>query len=276
MSYPVMLGAIVIDSSNRSIVITEAGADVTAQLGGAATVTGSITCYLRGDGTSDDLCKVIKDAMEAAGASANTYTVSVSFSVDGTATSAAVTIARATGADSIGIKWASASTTFDEALIGFANTNVTGATSYTSTLSPSSVWVSSEVYRELEPESDFVAFSQRARSGRVWGGLRGGAYAVRRLGLDLLHAKRAHSVNNSTDPDSGLDQFLERQLAGLAFELHVGTISSGTTLAALSSSTEHGSGWYFDAESLETYAPRRQSPGVPLFSVDLRLLGYVA
>lgn len=269
MSYPVMLGAVVIDSTNKRIVITEAGVDKNADL----TVG---TYYLRGDATSDDLCKAIKTAFEAAGASANTYTVAVSFDTAGANVSATVTISRATGADAIAIKWADASTTFDEALLGIANTNVTGATTYSSTLSPSCVWVSSEVYRELEPESEFVAFSQRARSGRIWGGRRGGAYAIRRLGMDFLHAKRAHSSNNSSDTRSGFDKFVERQLAGLQFELHIGTINSGSTLAALSSSTEHGSGWHFDAESMESLAPRRLQPGVPLYSIDCRLLGYVA
>lgn len=266
--YPVMLGAVVIDATNQRIVITEAGADKNADI----TVG---TYFLRGDGASDDLCKAIKDAMEAAGASANTYTVSVSWSTDGTAPAAVVTIARATGADSIGIKWASGSTTFDEAWIGFANTNVTGATSYSGTLSPSSVWVSNEIHRSLDAVSEHVAFSKRARSGRIQGALRGGAYEVRMLGMDLLHAKRAHSVYNSSDPTSALDAFVERQLAGLHFELHLTTISSGTTLSALSSSTRHGTAWHLDAEAVESYAPRRMSPGVPLYSADLRLLGYV-
>lgn len=269
MSYPVMLGAIVIDSTNQGLRITENGTDYTAAIS-------SGTYYLRGDGASGDFCLALKTAMEAASGSANTYTITPSFSVDGSGVSCTVTIARATGSHTIGIKWADALTTFDEGVLGFANSNVSGATSYASTLSPSSIWVSSEIYRELEPESEYLAFTTRARSGVVMGGLRGGAYAVRRLGMDFLHAKRAHSVNNSSDPTSGLDRFIQRQLAGLPMELHVGTISSGTTLAALSSSTEHGDRWHFDAEQLEAYRPQRLSAGVPLYTVDLRLLGYTA
>jgi hypothetical protein len=267
MSYPVMLGAVVIDTGNQAIIIREGGAEITATVAAG-------TYYLRGDGASGDLCLAIKTALDAS-TGALTYSCSVSMSTDGSGVSSTVSIGG--GGGTFSLEWASSNCTFDERLLGFASANTASNTSTKSgTLSPSCLWVSSEVYSSLDAESEFIAHTARSRSGRVWGALRGGAYDVRSLSMLFLHANRAHSSNNSTDTASGLDQFIERQLAGLPMELHLGTISSGTTLAALSSSTEHGDRWMLDAESTQSYMPQRLSPGVPLYSAQLRLLGYVA
>lgn len=269
MSYPVFLGAIVVGDTNNTIRITENGTGYDA-------VIANGTYFLSGDGGGDDICLAIDDALEDASASGNTYGVTPSFSIDGSAISCTVTIARSSGAHTISINWTHANTTFDPTQIGFAGTvDSTGGTSYASTLSPKSVWVSNEVYAALDLTTEHTAFSTRARSGRVHGGLRGSAYNVRLLQLQFLHAKRAHSANNTSDPSSGLDRFITRQLAGLRFQLHLASISSGTTLAALGPSTEHGSRWLFDAEQVADYSPQRMSPGVPLYSTSLRLLGYV-
>lgn len=269
MSYPVFLGAIVVDDTNDTIRITE---DAT----GYDAVIAHGTYFLSHDGAGDDLCLAMLDAVNAASPSGNSYSITPSFSVDGSGVSCTVTIARSSGARTISINWTHANTTFDPTQIGFAGTvDSTGGTSYSSTLSPKSVWVSNEVYAALDLTTEHTAFSTRARSGRVHGGLRGSAYNVRLLQLQFLHAKRAHSANNTSDPSSGLDRFITRQLAGLRFQLHLASISSGTTLAALGPSTEHGSRWLFDAEQVADYSPQRMSPGVPLYSTSLRLLGYV-
>lgn len=267
MSYPVMLGAVVIDTSNQVIIIREGGAEITATVSAG-------TYYLRGDGASGDLCLAIKTALDAS-TGALTYSCSVSMSVDGSGVSATVSIGG--GGGTFSLEWASSNCTFDEGILGYTNANTASNTSTKpGTLSPSCLWVSNDIYRELEPSTEFTAFTNRSRAGRIWGALRGGGYAVRSLVMEFLHAKRAHSVNNSSDPYSGLDLFLQRQLSGVPMELHVASISSGTTLAALSSSTEHGDRWFFDGEDLDRYAPARLSPGTPLYSSSLRLLGYVA
>jgi hypothetical protein len=267
--YPVFLGAVVVDDTNDTIRITEDGTGYDA-------VIGNGIYFLSNDAGGDDLCLAIMDALSAASAGGNAYSVTPSFSVDGSGVSCTVTIARSSGSRTVSINWTHANTTFDPTQIGFAGTaDSTGSTSYASTLSPKSVWVSNEIYASLDLTTEHTAFSTRARSGRVLGGLRGSAYDVRLLQMQFLHAKRAHSANNTSDPSSGLDRFITRQLAGLHCQFHLASISSGTTLAALSGSTEHGSGWHFDAEQVADYSPQRLGPGIPLYSASLRLLGYV-
>lgn len=269
MTYPVFLGAVVVDTSNNAIRLTEAGTPYTATIA-------SGTYYLRGDGASGDLCAAIVTALDAT-AGGNTYAVTVAFDIDGDNVSAVVTIARATGTDAFQILWSNTSTTFDEALLGFTSAslpNPAGTTS-SSTLSPSCVWVSSDIYREFDAEDEDDAFANRALSGYTYGGSNG-EFDVRRLGMDFVVAKRAHEMWIAADPTRAFNVFRRRCIGGLPFELHFGTISSGSALAALSSSTEQGDRFVMHEANVDGFDPRRLSPAMALYSFDLRLSAYVA
>ena len=269
MTYPVLLSAVVVTSAaaDGRIRFVEGAGNLNADLRPG-------TYFLRGDGAADDLCLEIKTALEATGA--NTYSVGVSFDVDADNATATVTITRTAGADTCSLSFASGSTTFDPALIGFAAGNTANnASAKVSTLSPSSVWVSSDIYRELEPDDEVDGFAPRALSGRVRAGSLG-AYDVRRLGFALVGSKRTHARFIAADTARAFSTLWRRWAGGPRCELHVAAIASGTTLAALSSSTEEGAGWHLDEGSAEGFAPSRLNNGVALYSWDLRLLGYVA
>ncbi len=269
--YPVMLAAVVIDSTNGGLRITE----------GANTSVTSIpagTYFLRGDGVADDLLLAIKTAMEtntAPRVSVNTYTVAVAWSTSPAAPSAVITITRATGADTFGVLWADALTTFDQALVGFVASDTVNASAKTSTLSPSCVWVSPEIYVEAEEDEEDDAYVQRARSGVVRGGDRGGPYETLRISFQLMEERRVKAARIAADVARAFDRFRRQLVRGRQFELHFGTISSGTTLAALSSSTERGAGWHLSPDSVDGFRAERLRPGLPLYAWSLELWAHV-
>lgn len=269
--YAALLGQVTIDSSNKTIRFVE----------GSTTTDVTLverTYFLRGDGTTDDLCAGLKTALESiADAANNTYTVSLACSVDSTAPTATVTITRATGSGSFSILWSHANTTFDPALIGFPATDTThSAAAKVSTLSPSSLWVSSDLLVSYEPEEEYDVTVIRARPGRLKGQRTGGPHDRRTLVLAYLDVARVLVGENLDDPTATFERFHERQGDGKRMEFHAVALSSGTTLAALSSSTEIGAAWHFDEETASVFAPERLEPGLALYGFSLGLLGFVS
>jgi hypothetical protein len=265
MTYPVLLGAIRVTSNvNDTIEIQEAGVTIPVGLSAG-------TWYLRGDGGTDDFCKMLKDQLDAAGA--NTYSVTPSFSILSTAACCAVTIAVTGGALSFSILWASTGTTFDEALLGFASSNNTGATTYTGTRSAACVWVSTDIYRDFEVGQEVPAWVNRAQTGYVHAGKTGTATKVAKMGFDFVHRNRIMAgVGGATYAD--FQTFHAYVASGLPFEIHACAISSGTTLVSPTvSSYIHGTmaWWFLDEESAARFFADRMSPGVPLYSFDLTL-----
>ena len=265
--YAALLGAITIDTGNLAIRFKEDVTTSTVNL-----VAG--TYFLRGDGSAADFCLALKTALETH-AGANTYTVALACSVDPSAVAGTVTITRATGSNTFQILWADALTTFDESLIGFANSNTADdATAKTSTMSPAALWVSPDVPVFYEPEFEYDVTVNRARSGKVRALRQGGPYDRRRVRFDFLDSRRVLEPDNTSDVDATFSQFLERNGDGKRFEFHVTTVS-GFVLGALSSSTLIGTAWHFDEETSATFAPERLQPGLSLYGFDLGLLGYV-
>lgn len=261
MSYPVLLGAIVITSANRGIRFKEGATTATANL-----ATG--TYYLRGDGAAGDLLAALKTALEAATASTNTYTITVARSIDTATAHTLVTITRATGADNFQILWADALTTFDETLLGFTANTADNASAKTSTQACAAAWVSNDILRELEPYGDRMADVSRRGNGGVIGVSMSAHMTSWALGFafvseERMLLRRALAVDADT-----LEGFVERFGAGAAFEIHEVGISSGTTLAAASSSTLVAVA-HWSAESVQTFRPRRIGPGVPLYDLDM-------
>ena len=263
MSYPVMLGAVVLQTAKVLRFTEGAGPPNNATIAAG-------TYYLRGDGGADDLCLVLKNALENAGASTNTYTVTVAWSVDPAIAGALVTITRATGADNFGVLWADAATTFDEALLGFSANDTINATAKTSTKSCAAAWVCNDIAREIEPQSERVVSVPRAVSGRVQGVTRSARMQSWRLGLAFVDQRRMLVKRALAGTQDTLEGFMERFGAGSAFELHEAQISTGTTLAALSSSTRVDV-VHFSEDALTEFTPQRLGPGVALYSLDLVL-----
>jgi hypothetical protein len=263
VSYPVTLGAIVLTSANNVIRITE-----NATTASATIATG--TYYLRGDGAAGDLLPALVTALQNATASANTYTATVAWSIDPATPGAKITITRATGADNFAILWADIATTFDEALSGFSANTALDALAKTSTKSCAATWVCNDVAREIEPYSERVVAVPRAVSGRVQGVTRSARMESWRLGLAFVDQRRVYVQKALAGPQDTLEGFMERFGAGASMELHEAQVSSGTTLAALSSSTLVDV-VHFSEETLSRFEPTRLGPGVPLYSIDLRL-----
>jgi hypothetical protein len=233
--------------------------------------------YLRGDGANDDLARVLELTLESH-AQANTYAVSVSFSVDATGRSATVTVTRSTGANNFAILWSHANTTLDGELFGFAGDTANNGSDKTSTISPSACWVAPDTYEFLEEESEFDATVTRARSGKVRGVKRGGAYACRRLSHKFVDISRVwHFANNGDDPTASFSMFLESTADGTRFEVWTPEISSGSTLASLVSDNPEDQGtWQWDESTVRAFRPIRMEPGLSLYEFEVRMLEYVA
>lgn len=269
-AFPVLLGVVVIDATNKAIRFTEGGVSAVVSL-----TEGSY--FLRGDQLDgSDLCKEIKDALDSH-AGANTYAVTLALSTNPADPTATVTVTRSTGIDTFAILWADALTTFDEGLVGFTNVNTAAdAAAKVSTLSPSCLWVGNDIYRSLEPVPSFVRRRSRARSGKV--------RAVERMSTrdrfwvqEHIEAKRMNEEEIAADPTRALSRFIDRQADGRRLEFHDGAIASGFALSALSTSTKIGTAWHLD----DDFYPERSGfaqrvDGAPLYSFQGTLLPYVA
>jgi hypothetical protein len=104
-SYPVLLGRVVIDASNKRIVLDEGGGDLNADLAEG-------TYYLRGDGAAGDLADAIADALNAVGG--QVYLVTVDYTTASASKTCTVNVATAGSTDFV-LKFASS--TFDALLL---------------------------------------------------------------------------------------------------------------------------------------------------------------
>lgn len=260
MSYPVLAGAIVLTSANNAIRVKE----------GATTATTTIaagTYYLRGDGAAGDLLPALVTALQSATASANTYTATVSRNIDAASAHTVVTITRASGADNFQILWADALTTFDETLLGFTANTADNSSPKVSTQACAASWVSTDILRDLEPFGERIISVPRKASGGVVGVSRSAHMTSWAMGFAFVaEARMLKRRALAVDADT-LEGFMERFGAGAAFEAHETALSSGTTLAALSSSTLVAV-MHWSEDTLSSFRPRRIGPGVPLYDLD--------
>lgn len=266
--YAVLSRYVTITASNNTIRIKEGSVteDVTIAVG---------KWPLRGDGTTDDLgtkfCAALASNTNAT--NPNTYSLTVTPSIDITAPSASTTIAAATGTSTFQILWAHANTTFDPAILGFDGTNTDDdALDKVSTLSPSALWVANDCMREIEPEQEYISAVSRAQSGRVRAIKRTGPLVSYRLGHDFIDVSRVWDDENTADPNAAFSLFLDATAGGSRFELYTPEVSSGTTLQAPSTSNKVGTSWHWEEGSAASFAPERMEPGMSLYSFDLRLL----
>jgi hypothetical protein len=268
--YYLLLGEVTLTSSNNAIRISEASTAATASITAG-------TYFLRGDATSDDLCAAIKTALEGAqgGGHTNTYTVSVAFSIADGAPTAVVTVTRATGSETFALLFSNGSTTFDEALIGFANSDTAeDASAKASTLTPTPVWAANN-----PPARDDPVYEARGAQVRMTdGGLvtfdRGGPYSLRSLRFEHITAERTHATSIASDTARAFKTWWARHRDGKRFELH-GLTVSGNTLQAPTSSTLIAT-VVLDEAACSGFAPVRTLPGLETYAWDLGVRSYVA
>lgn len=287
MTYPVLLPGILLRNGQSIRVIENAVAQtlpVVDPATGVALATDKVF-HLRGNAATDDLVEVLRQTVQSH-TGANTYTAAITRSIDGAALPSSVTITRATGTNNFSIDWPNSLTTVDSTLWGYRNVVTTSGSSCVGDISPTAQWVGNDVIEEFEPESEADAFVERARSGFVVGGLRGGPYDVARMGLRFQTAERTHEryaplVSSVLDRGRAFSSCWGKLASGRRFELHLAT-ATGTTLAALTTTSggtrqappTQGTGWHLDGDSVEGgFRPERYGPGVPLYSWRLRMLG---
>lgn len=265
MAYTSILLPVVLTSANNQIRLTEAAATNTATIAAG-------TYFLRGDGSSDDLCRGVKLALEAAGASANTYNVTLTLSANPAAPTATVSISR-TGGDTFALLFADVLTTFDPLLLGYPETNTANNSSAKgSTLSPSSLWVADADTQDVEFYEEADGYFNRANSGVCRDGVTGGPYEALLLSWALVDGKRAHSSNITADPTRAFNRLWSQWVAGRPCEIHFVDPTTWPTLGAMSASTRQGSRWHIGDEGRERFKPPRLNRATSLwsFAVDCK------
>lgn len=221
-------------------------------------------------GPSDELSLAVKTALEAATASTNTYDVTVSRNISPSSPHTRTTITRITGSDAFGVLWADALTTFDERLLGFSGSDVVSSTPKQSVHACAANWVGNDVPREMEPVSERIVSVPRAASGRVQGVSRSARMQSWRMGLAFVDERRMLVDRALSVPGDTLEGFLERFGANAALEAWEAFIDTGTGLLPLSLA-HLWSVMHFAEDTLSGFSPTRLGPGVPLYSIDLRL-----
>lgn len=238
----------------------EAGASVGPYV---ATTTASAT------GPADELSLQIKNKLDAFGVGGNAYDVTIARSIDPTTPHTRMTITRSAGTDTFGLV-VDGSQTFDMALIGFPASTPNDALAKVSTVACAASWACNDVAREIEPVSERVVAVPRAVSGRVQGVTRSARMQSWRLGLAFVDERRMLVERGLTVSADTLEGFMERFGANASLELHEAQVSTGTTLGAVSATT-FVDVVHFSEDALSRFEPVRIGPGVPLYSLDLRL-----
>lgn len=257
MAHPAFLARVTITTGvNDVIIIREGGGDITCTIA-AGTYT------LTGDGSADDLLKAVTDALTASGG-ALTYSGTV---VHDVAVGDRCCYVSISAGGTFSLRWASTSTTFDEALLGFTNANTSSALQQDSTLNPSCVWSSNDHTREIEPFSSRDVAVNRTLDGAVYGLARSARMQSWRIGLVFVDEERVFVARALNDDEANtLEGFIEQWGAGGAFDLHEADDVAG--VLTLSSSTLIGA-MHFSEEAVRDFAPQRLGPGVALYSIDL-------
>lgn len=268
MSYPVLLRPIVITADNKVIKFKE-GATT-----GTITLTEG-TYFLRPAASgADSILFEIKALIDAFGGT-NTYTATLTCNIDADEPTAEVSFTQ-TGGATFQFLWAHADTTFDPAWLGFADANTADSTgAKTSTLSPSSLWVSDAPYVDNDPVDEFESYAVRANSGLVRDGVVGGPFDVRLFSFGMVASKRTHHSYITADEDRAFSRFLARWLAGRPAELHLCDVATYPDLGDMSASTEVGSRWHVAGDTRERFAAARLDRATGLWSWALELWGYV-
>lgn len=276
-TYPVLCGRVVINSTNNTIIYSEAGITRTATVAAGT--------YALGSQASDalELLTAVISAMNAVVGKSNSYTGTLMLSADPSALGATVVISINTGSTAFSLQWASASTTFDESLLGYTNTNTSSDTfAKSSTLMPDCLWVGDQPYRSWEPRLEQEAFVSRSVSGGVRGGLLGGPYRSRVLELAFVDDSRTFgeefsgyvTTQTASNYSGGMLEFIQRYSDGTPILFYTSDILSAFILRVprdYSQACEGSCWWLLSEDTATEFAPKRMQPGLPLYEFSLTL-----
>lgn len=261
-NYPTLLSVVTLTAADNVLAIKQGGTTYECVI-----TAGSY--FLRGDGTSTDLCKAIKDAIE--GEIGGTWTVGVVFDVDATNPSAVVTISNASAFQ---LMFADVLNTFDSAILGFTDANTSSAASAASTLSSICVWVSPQPCAADDRFSVGENRQTRRLDGTSRTVHRASPFDQRTMRFELIDATRVFAADAALENDaaSSYERFWQRSRAGGRFELHFlnTTSASETTLTAASSSTLEGV-YSLDVSSINDWAPSRPHPGLDIYNFQIAM-----
>ena len=127
LQYGWLMWGVPITTANRDLIVNFGAGDVTAVLAITATIDGMPT----GDGSTFDLLEMLKDALETADPSADTYTVA--FETDPVRGMTGKIVITNDSANTFEIKWPNVGTTIDPRWFGFFDgLGSAGASTYTS------------------------------------------------------------------------------------------------------------------------------------------------
>lgn len=297
--YPVMTGAIIIDATNGTIQLDEAGVVEDG-------VIPPGTYYLRasGPGGSDDFLDAVRVALNDASAlsgGVNTYSVTMttdgttdSLSIDGTAPNCTIRIARATGATSFRVKWSNYGTTatLDPALLGFTTSSdkaSVNASAELSTVSCRSLWVGSDIVAKKETRPIRIRSKNKLQNGsmdvlkRAIGGVS--------LELDMVYQStgrvfaRYADVTNS-DVNASFARWLDFVDDGRQVEVWLLNLATSPLLTDMSTASQKQAEYISDGTLISTwilddvtggeeFAPVRVNNGLELYDFSARFIGYV-
>jgi hypothetical protein len=266
-TYPIFCGAIVVNSANNKLRWNESGTVYDATLA-------SGTYYITGVGTSEDLCKAIKDAIQAASASPNVYSVTAAlFSVDPSALPCQVRFTRTSGVDNFGLI-KDGSETFDYSLIGYSVSTAVNSSAKGSDIPPGAVWVSNDGFANFQRNSQKIIGETRAASGRLQQVNRSDRMYNYDLDLVFVDEGRLFIETPTLHVNNTLEQFMETFGAGAQFRLYFSPLASGFDITNPAGSTLMGT-MIFSADTLSDFQPEQLGVGMNLYDVSLRLFKVV-
>jgi hypothetical protein len=262
MTYPCLLGAVVITSANNIFKFLE----------GATTMTATITpgtYYLRDDNVlGEDLDRALSIAINAAPGIVNTYSTDVTRSIATGSFHSLWNMRRTSGAASWSIL-RDGTQTFDLDLIGISTTTAHNGSTKTSDRACGAIWASNDGYRKFNRNSRRVVGNSVTASGRNQQVSR--SDRIQEYGMDCLfvHNSRLFIDEALTGPTNSLESFIDRFNAGSTIEVHDLEISSGTALTTPDSTTRLAT-VQFAEETLSEFDPLLIGDGINLYDIPLR------
>jgi hypothetical protein len=252
--YPLLRRAITITENKNDVIrFREAGLTVDAK------VAPGVYFLKAGAG---GLLDAVRAAFEAAQPTiANTYSVTLTVSVNALQPTGVVTVTRLLGTDGFTIGGADPLTTFPLHVLGFdLITTSTASAPRSSTLSPSGIWVSNDMLTTDEPDFTGEVFGETpSRGGSLSAGAQSDTWDRYRWAVAYVARRRVWQEANPTDPNATWEAFWRRIRSAPVLEL---ARIDPTTFAV----TDLPNQWVADLATRQSVGPVRLGPGTPIYS----------